>query len=205
MEDLSLNWHVMHQYSSWIKFKREWCENILTGTKHKREHTDSNQVKENVEFAQMNFIVCLNMPSDNLIHLLPFAHVNYHKVNKSDINKGGGHISLDLNPENFPSKSYFTCLTAIFSTNIATSIFNSDKFPLVKKMSYAANNSRTVLMPKDGTAEYILKNNNPLNHRAQRIYFLELTPYREKIAYPSIEKRKLIKNDSLSDCIVIYN
>jgi hypothetical protein len=135
--------------------------------------------------------------------LLPFAHVTYPKIHKS---KRGGHFALDLLLQDNPSTSYFTCLTAILSTNVATSIFNSDKFPLVKKLSYAAFNSRPVMMKNEGsTVEYVLKNTKPFNQIARKIYFIELTPFREKITYPSIEQRKLLKNNNSSDCIIIYD
>jgi hypothetical protein len=158
----------------------------------------------------MNFIVFLNIPNDNLVHMLPFAHVNYPKVTKKPDNfakfGGGHHWYLDLNNPNYTSTSCFTCLTSILSTNIATSAFNSNNFPLAKNTSFAANRKRTVMTKADGGKEYVLENKNPLNVVCSKIYFLETTPFRENIMYPSIEKRNIISNNNCktSDCIVIY-
>jgi hypothetical protein len=62
------------------------------------------------------------------------------------------------------------------------------------------------MMKKEGsTVEYVLKNMNPLNLSARKMFFIELTPFREKIMYPSIEQRKLLKNNKSSECIIIYD
>jgi hypothetical protein len=208
-EFLRNHWHIQSQNSCWIKFKRSYLTNIHTGPKNNRQHTEENQLKSNIEFGQMNFIVLLNMPNDKLVHMLPFAHVNYPKVIKPDnTNKtggGGGHWSLDLMGINFTSTSCFICLTSILSTNISTSIFNSNNYPLAKNTSFAANRKRTVMTKADGAKEYVLVNKTPSNVMCSKIFFLETTPFRENIVYPSIEKRKIIPNNCKnSDCIVIY-
>jgi hypothetical protein len=205
-EFLRNHWHIQSHNSCWIKFKRSYLTNIHTGPKNNRQHTEENQLKSNIEFGQMNFIVFLNMPKDKLVHMLPFAHVNYPRVMKPDNTKVGGcHWSLDLIGNNFISTSCFICLTSILSTNISTSAFNTNSFPLAKNTSFASNRKRTVMTKADGAKEYVLENKTPSNVMCSKIFFLETTPFRENIMYPSIEKREIIPNNCKnSDCIVIY-
>jgi hypothetical protein len=195
---------VKKQYSSWIKFYRYWHTNVIIGPKRKRQNTEENTIECKIEFAQMNFIVCLNLPHDNLVNMLPFAHVTYPKT-KHDPNFGGGHYFLDVMEQlNSCSRSIFICMTSILSTNVATSILNVNEYPLALKSSFADHSKRKVMQVVDSKIQYTWEDPSR-NNICSKIIFLEMTPYREKIMYPSLEcRKKILNNNDLSDCIIIY-
>jgi hypothetical protein len=170
-------WNNSSEYSSWCK---------ITNYKVARKNGE-NILEKEIIFGQLNYFIQLILPSDKLISGLAFAFVTEYKTLFDNQN---GHFYTERNNSELISENFY-CLNNINSTNIGLSVLDQFNKPMNVQNDF---NSRNVRIE---THENSTKSYNYLVSKEtefDKIYFLELQPFRELITYSSLKENTEERN-----------
>jgi hypothetical protein len=154
----------------------------------------------------LNYFVQLILPHDELISGLAFGFVTVYATNFDDRR---GHFYTERKDASEFITNNFYCLNTIQSTNIGLSVLDRYNKPMNVHNDFNSKNARIEKFDSSSRPyNYIVSNELIF----EKIFFLELQPFRESIMYSSIEyndeDRKLecfrIRIDYKCSIIIVY-
>jgi hypothetical protein len=163
-------WNNSSEYSSWCK---------ITNHKVVRKKGE-NIIEEEVIFGQLNYFIQLILPCDKLISGLAFGFVTVYKTTFDDERD---HYFTLANDSKLISDNFY-CLNNINSTNIGLSVLDRHNKPMNVQNNFNSRNVRIETHENSTKSySYIVSRESEF----EKIYFLELQPFRESIQYSSLK------------------